>query len=411
MNGAMRGTLISVLLPVRDGAETLPRAAACILGQTHRELELLVVLNGADGATSASAAKLAGEDRRVRMVSCRAGNLASALNLGLSEVKGDLVARMDADDECFPRRLELQAAAMERRRDLAALGAAWEVVSPVGRVVAVNRPPTDEREARWRLLAGNPFAHGSMMLRREAVLRVGGYDERLERAQDYDLWMRLRAAGVAALPDVLYRYRLRDGEGYSSSAAQATAAAEIMTRAWRELPRRDDPEAAAGLAEAMGEGGAEGATERIERAMTRRGPSRALLEAWLWCRGCGPRATRTAADVGRAARLREFARELSGLGVSSVWVYGAGAHTEFLLPALRDAGLRVEGVVDDTRTGERAHGFPVASPGDIAVGAHVVLSSDAHERALWRASEPLRARGVHVHRIYAASGEPVGAAS
>jgi hypothetical protein len=347
----------------------------------------------------------------VRIIPREGGNLASALNVGLREARGNLVARMDADDECPPQRLEVQTAAMVQRPGLAALGTAWQTVAPDGRVIGVNRPPTDEREARWRLLVGNPFAHGSMMLRRDGVLKAGGYDERLERAQDYDLWIRLAGVGVAAMPDVLYRYHLREGDGYSSSAMQAAVAADVMTRAWRALPERHDPEAASGLAEAMGDGGVEAAIDLIERAMTRRGPSRVLLEAWMWCRACGPHASRSAMEMGRAARLREFARELSEQGVESVWVYGAGTHTAFLLPALREAGVAVEGLLDDARIGERAHGFSVAAPSGVPIGAHVVLSSDAQEQALWRASLPLRERSVHVHRIYAASGEPAGAAS
>lgn len=398
---------VTVLLPARDAARTLAGAAACILRQSFSGLELLLVLNGADGATRAAAERLGAGDPRVRIIHASAGNLASALNRGLREARANLVARMDADDECPPGRIAAQVAAMERSPDLAALGCAWEVADPHGEVLGVRTPPADPRESAWRLLIDNPFAHGSMLLRRDAVLAAGGYDESLDRAQDYDLWLRLRHAGVAAIPDVLYRHRLRAGTGFSSSPLQAAAAARLLLQAWNSLPDRADPATEPALAAALGEEGPARAGALLEEAMTRGGPTRALLQAWLWVQGRSPVAPRETWSACRDARLREFARGLAAAGVTRVWVYGAGSHTGRLLPALNASGVAIAGILDDSLTGASRHGFTVAPPAAVPAGAHVVLSSDAHEARLWSASAPLRARGAVVHRVYAAEAPPI----
>lgn len=400
-------TLVSIAMPVRHAADTLARALASLAAQTHAEHEVLLVLNGSDEATRRVAQAAAARDGRIRLLTPRVSNLAMALNVALREARGECVARMDADDECVPERLRIQIDAMRARPRLAALGSAWECHRPHGQGSDMIRPPTDEREARWRLLLSNPFAHGSMMLRRREVLDAGGYDERLERAQDYDLWLRLSGcmgstAGVGAVDAVLYRHFLRQDDSYSSCPVQACVTASLLARAWAALPERDDVEPEIALATALGQsGGAEQAREMLEQAMTSRGPSRSLLMAWMWARACVPGSSRGIEELCRGARIREVCREIAQQGVGSVWVYGAGSHTPGVLAALGDAGLTLAGLVDDALAGTTRHGVRVESPASIPDDACVLLSSIAHEEALWNAAAPLRQRGVRVLRIYA----------
>lgn len=394
-------TLVSIAMPVRNAADTLGRALASLAAQTHAEHEVLLVLNGSDSGTRNVATQAASRDGRLRVLSTDAPNISWALNLALKEARGDLVARMDADDECTPDRLRVQIEAMRARPRLAALGCAWECVRPGATSTDTIRVPTNEREARWRLLVTNPFAHGSMMLRRREVLDAGGYDERLDRAQDYDLWLRL-AGRVGAVDNVLYRHYLRQDDAYASCPVQAAVTGYLLTKAWAALPDRDDPEPDNALAVALGEaGGAALACDMIEAAMTARGASRPLMTAWLWLRSSVPGSGRSIEELCKAARIREVCRALKDSGVDRVWVYGAGAHTALVLPALREAGLTLVGLVDDTLAGGTRHGEKVEPPASIPAGACVLLSSIAHEEAMWNSSAALRRRGVHVHRIYA----------
>jgi len=182
---------VSVALPVyRAEPGSLGRSVACIRDQTLRELDIAIVLNGSDPATTRLAHDLASQDGRIRVHSLPAPNLAAALNLALREARFDLVARMDADDECPPGRLARQTAFLEANPRIAAVGSGVEIRDESGNT-SVAHPPTDPAEVRWRLCLGNVLCHGAMMLRRAEVMAVGGYDPRYQYAQDYDLWLRL----------------------------------------------------------------------------------------------------------------------------------------------------------------------------------------------------------------------------
>jgi hypothetical protein len=75
--------------------------------------------------------------------------------------------------------------------------------------VRVVQPPEDDAAIRRALIRANPFVHSTVMARRPLLERAGGYDETLDVAQDYDLWMRLaRVTRLANLPDVLVVRRL-----------------------------------------------------------------------------------------------------------------------------------------------------------------------------------------------------------
>lgn len=400
---AAEPTLISVALPVHRAGAELDDAIAAILAQDHAALDLMIVLNGADEPTRVRAHAAAQRDRRVRVLTLERASLPAALNLALREARSDFVARMDADDTCPPERLRVQLAAALAQPSLAAIGSAWameETAGPrAGTVSAVRRPSTDPRETRWRLLLGNDFAHGSMLLRRDAVLKRGGYDESLDRAQDYDLWLRLGSAhAIAAVPEVLYRHRRTARDGYSTSPRQAELAATLMTRAWATLPTDDSPtEIAELLARAMS-GDVNAARSALAARLTQRGPTRDALQAWTWFAAMFPTGPAHAAAVCLDARLREVLREAST--PHELWLWGAGSHAGVLITALDRAGVRVAGVVDDFAAGQERHGMLVQSPDRLASGCVALLASDAHEETLWAASAGARARGVRVLRLY-----------
>lgn len=388
--------VVSVLLPVH--ADVSPRGAiACLRAQTLSDIEILVLANGVDDGAFAALGAISREDARIRLERLEKPGLAAALNHGLRVAAAPLAARMDADDWCPPERLAVQVAAIERSSSLTALGCAFEVVDASGTLLTVERPPVDEREAAWRLHVRNPFAHGSMLLRRAAVIEAGGYDERLSRAQDYDLWLRL-AGRIAAVPQVLYRYVAHGGEGYSSSDEQATLAAEAMASAWSRLPRGEASAIAPLLAGAMGTRETAIASMRaLESLMIERGPTCESLMAWMACRHVAERRSH-AMDRGRA--IEAAARCLLARGVGAVHLWGAGAHTATAIGAVERLGLAVKGIVDDALCGQERHGRRVGHPRDLEAGEEVLISSDAHEEAIWEASAEARRRGVRVHRIY-----------
>jgi hypothetical protein len=395
---------VSVALPVSRASPALLRAAfESIRTQTHANLDIFLILNGADAPTAALAQSLAASEPRARIRTLPHASLPAALNTALREAKHDLVARMDADDECPPTRLALQAAFLDENPDIAAIGAAFEGVDERGESLGVERPPTEPAEVRWRLCLGNCFCHGSMMFRRHAILAEGGYDETLAYAQDYDLWLRLsRSLELANLREVLYRYRTSLAKRHEP---QARAAAHAMLRHWSTLPRLADRAALQQLSGWLAQstwGGdrARAALDSLESLLDDRGPSPEALLAWQWI---APRAGQTALnsrELGKLERLREAGRRLRSAGVATVWLYGAGRHTAWLLENRDALGVQIAGLADDALAGADHHGFSVIFPATIPPRAHVVLSSDAHEDRLWHAAAGLRERGITVWRLY-----------
>jgi len=201
---------VSVLMGVRDGAPWVSSAVASVLEQTLDDLELIVVDDGSTDGTPDLLAAV--RDRRLRVTRQPRAGLTAALARGLALARAPLIARLDADDVALPERLALQVAFLAAHPDVGLLGTAAREVDADGREIGVVRPPESDGALRRMLIRRNPFVHSSVMMRRAAAERAGGYDATIAVAQDYDLWMRLsRLVGLANLPDILVMRRLLPG--------------------------------------------------------------------------------------------------------------------------------------------------------------------------------------------------------
>lgn len=192
---------VSVLLPVRDGAATLERALGSLRGQTLTEFECLVVDDGSRDATPEILATFSRADNRFRVLTLPPSGLVPALRAGLEACRGGYVARMDADDVCLPRRLELQAAHLDAHPGVGL------VSCRVAHGGDVDRQGGYAHHVRWaNSLLGceqlalarfreSPLPHPSVMFRRELVALYGGYREG-DFPEDYELWLRWFEAGV-----------------------------------------------------------------------------------------------------------------------------------------------------------------------------------------------------------------------
>ena len=206
----MTAPAVSVLMSVHDGAPWVADAVASVLAQTAGDLELIVVDDGSTDATPDLLAAV--RDPRLRVMRQARTGLTRALNRALGAARGELVARLDADDVALPERLARQRAFLQQRPDVGLLGSAAREIDADGALVRVVQPPAEDSALRRALIRANPFVHSSIVVRRALLERAGGYDETLAVAQDYDLWMRLaRVTRLANLPDVLVVRRLGPG--------------------------------------------------------------------------------------------------------------------------------------------------------------------------------------------------------
>jgi len=216
---------VSVLMSVWNGAPWVGEAIDSILTQTASDLELIVIDDGSTDRTPALLASV--RDPRLRVEQQTRMGLTRSLNRAARLARAPLLARLDADDLAGPERLARQCAFLDAQPEVGLLGTAVREVDPSGREVRIVRPPADDRDLRRALIRRNPFAHSSVMMRRSLLEQVGGYDEALAVAQDYDLWLRMSAlTRMANLPDSLVVRRLlpervsmrRDGDRLRAEA-------------------------------------------------------------------------------------------------------------------------------------------------------------------------------------------------
>jgi len=222
--------LVTVLLPVHNGADHLRESLASVLAQSFRDFELLAI---DDGSTDETAAILAGvADGRLRVLrNERNLGLTATLNRGIGEALGAYIARQDADDLSDPGRLGAQVTRLEAEPELALLGCSYRRIDEAGREEGLRRVPTGATAIRWRLLFLSAFAHSSVMIRTSALAAVGPYDERFAYAQDYELWSRIaRSHEVAALPEPLVSYR-RSRSSLTATFAGADAEVDAISAA------------------------------------------------------------------------------------------------------------------------------------------------------------------------------------
>ena len=201
---------ISILLPVHNAARYLRTAMDSLLAQTFCDFEVIAVDDGSTDRSLEILRDYERRDQRLRVFSRSRTGIVGALNDGLKAAHGEFIARMDADDVAESGRLAAQVAFLVSHPACVALGTDVLYTDPEGAPLIRHKPATTHDEIVARLLEGNGGAliHPSVMFRRDAIERVGGYRERFQWIEDLDLYLRLSEVGeLANLPDVYLRYR------------------------------------------------------------------------------------------------------------------------------------------------------------------------------------------------------------
>ena len=206
-----RAPRISVGVPFHDEERWLGQAVRSILRQSQDDVEVLLVV---DGSTDRSLEIARGfSDPRVVVVSDgMRKHLPARLNEIARRARGELVARMDADDVSHPERLARELALLDARPELDAVGTWIGLVDAAGRPLAVTEGSVDRPPGS--VLEKGLFSHATMLARR-AWLLANPYDETLTRAEDRDLWCRTASSSrFAIVPEVLYVVRTRIGPDF-----------------------------------------------------------------------------------------------------------------------------------------------------------------------------------------------------
>lgn len=203
--------LVSIIMPVYNGAHYLNDAIDSILHQTFIDFEL-VIIN--DGSTDKSESiVLSYEDERIRYLKneCNKG-ICFTLNRGVSIAQGKYVARMDCDDISNVRRLEKQVCFLENNMSVGIVGCDLEIFGDgIEKKRYFHFVHTSE-DCKAGLLFATCFAHPAVMFRRSIVAQHKlYYDEEYRGLEDFELWWRMADyCDFANLPEALLHYRIHD---------------------------------------------------------------------------------------------------------------------------------------------------------------------------------------------------------
>lgn len=240
----MNTPAVTVLMPVYNGAQYLREAMESILAQTFTDFEFLIVDDDSTDETPRVLEEYTRKDARVRVVRNKKNlGIAGSLNRGLELAAAPLIARMDADDICLPRRLELQVAFMENNPDVWVCGGQlevfgdgqWEMLYPLAHDAILAE-----------MLFSSPVAHPATILRLENFLAHDlRYDERYHIVSDYLLWVAAAFTGKARfanLPETVLRYRLHGVNitGRETFPAERVAALGYTLRLLGMFPAEQD---------------------------------------------------------------------------------------------------------------------------------------------------------------------------
>lgn len=221
---------LTVLMAVRNGGPFLRTAIDSILAQTYREFHFLVV---DDESTDDSREIVrAYTDGRIELLCLdRNGGQSAALNIGLRRASTPWVARMDADDYSAPTRFEEQMGALKEDPSLSCIGTwAWTFRDDPHVCDGTITPRLNHAEIKRELLRTTPIIHGSIVVNKDAILDVGGYNDRYRYTADIEMYDRFLAKYRAAnIPRELLGVRRHAGQGSRSKIA-VDESIEILTR-------------------------------------------------------------------------------------------------------------------------------------------------------------------------------------
>lgn len=232
----MTSGLITVILPVHNGAAYLHQAIASVLGQTFEDFELIVIDDCSVDDSSDIVKSF--RDERIRLIrSPERLRICKALNLGIDKSRGRFLARMDADDICHPSRFDRQVHFLERNPEIGFCGS-WVRRFGANQSPQTYRRPVGAERVRAFAVYDNPMVHSSVMLRRDVLRRLEvAYKDDFANAEDYDLWSRLFEYTLSDnLPEILMDYRVHtQSVTIQKSKAMDRTACRVLIRELKRL--------------------------------------------------------------------------------------------------------------------------------------------------------------------------------
>jgi glycosyltransferase involved in cell wall biosynthesis len=229
--------LISVVIPVYNGEKTIRETIESVLNQTFRDFELIVINDGSQDSTLEIVSSI--QDPRLQVFSYPNAGLSASRNRGISHAVGEYISFIDADDLWTPDKLEAQFKALQANPQ-AAVAYSWtNYIDESSQFLRRGGYLTANGDVYAQLLVVNFIENGSNpLIRRQALIDVGGFDELLPAAEDWDIFLRLAARySFVAVPYPQILYRLSANSMSANVIRQEAACVKVLERAYNQAPK------------------------------------------------------------------------------------------------------------------------------------------------------------------------------
>lgn len=226
---------VSIIVPTYQREEKLERALESINSQTYRDFQIIVVDDNPSEKFREKVEEIVENletDNITRLVNGENQGVSSARNLGIEKAEGEIVAFLDDDDEWKPEKIEKQVEKI-KQEGINAVYTASEMYDEGVKDIVRKTPGLDLNAMLERDRIGSP---SKVMIEKEFLEKVGGFDEDIPSAEDWDLWIRLmkRGCNFAYIDEPLTRYHL-DDDSKSSQKDIATEGREKITEKHSKL--------------------------------------------------------------------------------------------------------------------------------------------------------------------------------
>lgn len=203
--------MLSVIISVYNEEKYLKQCLDSIKLNFSASNELIIV----DDCSNDNTTKIINEFKpdgykKIFIKNSEKKGLARNLNLALSLANNEFIARMDGDDICNPERFVKQLKIIKENPNISILGTNARLIDHKSKIIGITNLPIRDIEIKKKLAYTNPLIHPSIMFRKSEILKIGGYNEKIERAQDFELWYRAKKKSLVFrnLEETLLDYRI-----------------------------------------------------------------------------------------------------------------------------------------------------------------------------------------------------------
>ncbi|MFN6463340.1 MAG: glycosyltransferase [Nostoc sp. DedVER02] len=227
---------ISVIIPAYNSEKTIGYTIQSVLNQTFSNLELIIINDGSQDSTLKVITQIL--DSRIKVFSFPNAGGNVSRNRGLHRAVGEFVSFLDADDLWTRDKLQSQLKALQENVT-AKVAYSWtDYIDTNGEFLLSGKRVNVEGNVYDNLLLNNFLENGSNpLICREALIRLGGFDESLSAAQDWDMWLRLASKfNFICVPSVQILYRISSNSVSSNLVRQEKSCLKVLKRAYQEKP-------------------------------------------------------------------------------------------------------------------------------------------------------------------------------